>query len=87
MTKLGCPRGSFWHEGTRFHDTENNNPGNGWSSPYDLAGKVTKSSMEQKFCMKPQRQTSQYDRPWPEGEYCIFKKGSCPEGWEIFIVN
>ena len=38
MTKSGCPNGNFWHEGTRFHDTEDEDPDNLWSDPYDLAG-------------------------------------------------
>ena len=80
MPKTGCPAGTFWREGTRYHDTEDSNPSNSWSSPYDLDGRAAKDNMEQKFCMKTQRQTSGYDLPWPEGKYCIFKKGSCPEG-------
>ncbi|XP_068753240.1 uncharacterized protein [Montipora capricornis] len=69
MTKSGCPHGDFWHEGTRYHDTEDVNPKNHWSNPYDLAGKVNKSYMEQKFCMKTLSKT------------CIYKKGNCPEGF------
>lgn len=81
MTKSGCPDGDFWHEGTRFHDTEDVNPNNLWSDPYDLAGRVAKNDMEQEFCMKTQSKTSEYDLPWPEGKYCIYKKGDCPEGF------
>ncbi|XP_068755962.1 uncharacterized protein [Montipora capricornis] len=81
MTKSGCPRGTFWHEGTRYHDTEDVTPENHWSNPYDLAGKVDKDDMEQKFCMKTLSKTSKYDLPWPKGKYCIYKKGNCPEGF------
>ena len=80
MTKSGCPGGSFWHKGRRYHDTEDNNASNDWSVPYDLAGRVARNNMEQKFCMKTKRRTSDYNLPWPEGKYCIFKKGNCPAG-------
>lgn len=83
MTKSGCPEGGFWHKGTRYHDTEDSDSNNNWSDPYHLAGRVAKDDMEQKFCMKTQSRTSTYDLPWPEGKYCIYKKGdSCPEGFE-----
>ncbi|KAL9963063.1 hypothetical protein ACROYT_G032229 [Oculina patagonica] len=72
MTKSGCPKGSVWHEGTIFHDTAGSNS---WSNPYDLAGKVAKNDMEQKFCMKTEYKTSSNSLPWPRGQYCIFAKG------------
>ena len=73
MTKSGCPDGDFWHEGTRFHDTQDGDPNNYWSNPYDLAGRVAKKDMEQKFCMKTKRKTS--------------KKGDCPEGQHIALPD
>ncbi|XP_068755958.1 uncharacterized protein [Montipora capricornis] len=81
MTKSGCPDGDFWHKGTRYHDTEDDDSDNYWSDPYDLAGKVDKNNMEQKFCMKTKSKTSEYELPWPKGKYCIYKKGDCPEGF------
>ncbi|XP_068753813.1 uncharacterized protein [Montipora capricornis] len=81
MTKSGCPGGGFWNAGTRYHDTEDVNSKNYWSYPYDLAGRVRKNNMEQKFCMKTQSKTSNYDLPWPKGKYCIYKKGNCPDGF------
>ena len=84
MPKTGCPeqRGFSWHTGTRYQDTENTyTPNNHWSSPYDLAGAVDRSFMEQKFCLKTQSQTTDFSLSWPKGEYCIFKKGNkCPTG-------
>ncbi|XP_078384191.1 uncharacterized protein LOC144666676 [Oculina patagonica] len=80
MTKSGCPEGSFWHKGTRFHDTFKSNS---WSNPYDLAGRAAKNDMEQKFCMKTEYYTSYYSLPWPRGQYCIFRKGgACPAGFD-----
>ena len=82
MTKSGCPKGTFWHSGTRYHDTEDDDSNNYWSNPYDLAGHVSKGNMEQKFCVKTrsQTETSKYDLPWPKGQYCIYKEGNCPQG-------
>ena len=80
MANSGCPNGSFWHTGWRYHDTEDNNPSNHWSNPYDLSGKVHENNMVQKFCMKTKSRTSKYNMPWPEGKYCIFKKENCPAG-------
>ncbi|KAJ7378967.1 hypothetical protein OS493_019666, partial [Desmophyllum pertusum] len=78
MPKSGCPKGiTFpWHVGTRHHDTEDHSPGNNWSTPYDLAGYVDRNNMEQKFCMKTQRNSG---ISWPKGQYCILKKGPCPQ--------
>ncbi|KAJ7390106.1 hypothetical protein OS493_027138 [Desmophyllum pertusum] len=85
MPKLGCPSG--WHEGTRLHDTEDSRSRNAWSVPYDLAGNIAINDMEQKFCMKTQDRTSEYNLPWPTGQYCIFKKGNCPGGFENKTIH
>ncbi|KAL9962437.1 hypothetical protein ACROYT_G031541 [Oculina patagonica] len=77
--KSGCPNAHF-NEGTRYHDTEDDDSSNEWSNLYTnhLAGYVTRNDMEQNFCMKTQ--TSPNYVPWPRGKYCIFKnKGNnCP---------
>ena len=85
MPKSGCPKGiTFpWHVGTRYHDTEDGSANNRWSTPYHLAGKVSKSNMEQKFCMKTQRT---FGISWPKGKYCILKKGPCPQGQRIVVI-
>ncbi|XP_078384159.1 uncharacterized protein LOC144666638 [Oculina patagonica] len=85
-TTSGCPKGkgSVWHKGTRFHDTEDGlfvRADNAWSYFYDLAGYKNKDNMEQKFCMRTKKQTTKYDLPWPKGQYCIFKKRNCPKGF------
>ena len=80
MPKDGCPKeANFpWHKGTRYQDTEDTRSSNSWSSPHDLAGRVRKDDMEQKFCMKT-LPVGFLD--WPKGEYCILKKRTCPKGW------
>ena len=85
MPKSGCPisrwRSNFrWHWGYRYHDTEDRRSNNQWSSPFDLAGPYYKNNMYQKFCMKTKHTASDYNLPWPKGQYCILKKGKCPGG-------
>ncbi|XP_073250647.1 uncharacterized protein [Porites lutea] len=83
MPKSGCPKGSNfqWHAGYRSHDTEDTRGNNKWSSPFDLAGPYYRRDMTQKFCMKTKDKASDYNLPWPRGQYCILKKGECPEGF------
>ena len=80
--KSGCPKGTNvkWHEGYRKHDTEDSFGHNKWSSPFDLAGPYYKNDMTQKFCVKTKDTASDYNLPWPRGQYCILKKRECPEG-------
>ena len=80
--KSGCPKGSNfpWHSGYRKHDTEDTDSNNKWSSPFDLAGPYYRNNMFQNFCMKTKDTASVYNLPWPRGQYCINKKGECPEG-------
>ena len=82
MPKSGCPKAEFpWHEGTIYQDTEDHDTSNACSKPCNLAGGMLKNGdTEQKFCMKTQFRGSKYSLPWPKGQYCIFKKGECPEG-------
>ena len=82
MPKSGCPKSSNfpWHSGYRKHDTEDDDSNNKWSSPFDLAGPYYKNDMYQKFCMKTKHTASDYNLPWPKGQYCILKKGKCPGG-------
>jgi len=85
--KSGCPKGTFWHSGTRYHDTEDDGSNNYWSNPYDLAGYIGKDNMQQKFCMKTRTETSKYNLPWPKGQYCIYKKGNCPQGFSYGYIR
>ncbi|XP_071950861.1 uncharacterized protein [Antedon mediterranea] len=82
---VGCPADvDFpWHEGSRYQDTENSKGNNYWSDPLHFEGPYDVTGMEQDFCMKTQFEGSEYDWTWPEGSYCIFKKGSvCPDGMD-----
>lgn len=81
----GCPsgHGKFpWHSGWRYHDTEDRNSNNHWSNPYHLAGYHRSNNMAQHFCFKTVYRTAG-SRPWPRGQYCVFKKGNCPPGFRV----
>ena len=74
----GCPNG--WATGSRMHDTENTDPSNSWSTQY-LRGYFAASSLRQYFCMKNISRMDTFDRSFPAGQYCVYKKGSsCPNG-------
>ncbi|XP_078382883.1 uncharacterized protein LOC144665526 [Oculina patagonica] len=89
MPKAGCPKGvTFsWHVGTRYQDTEDSRGKNSWSNPYDLAGSLGRSHMEQKFCMKTIVGDKENGISWPRGQYCILKKGNCPEGFRAGYIR
>ena len=90
----GCPlaTGFQWRTGYRFQHTEDGSRRGGsfflhklpcrkcnkWSNGIHFPkGFGAKDHMKQHFCMKTGNGGS---RNWPRGNYCIFKKGSCPSG-------
>lgn len=78
----GCPDsgGPAWGRGYTYHDTADSEPANKRSENYHFAGNFSQHGIEQRFCIK--------DKPeggsefWPEGKYCIYKKGICPNAME-----
>ncbi|XP_077866364.1 uncharacterized protein LOC144354101 [Saccoglossus kowalevskii] len=76
----GCPSSSgfSWARGWRDHDTEDVAADNDWSNPYDLRGPYGHNNMRQNFCVKTTNIATAADWQWARGEYCVFKKGSCP---------
>eukprot|EP00918_Siedleckia_nematoides_P084276 GHVU01185018.1.p1 GENE.GHVU01185018.1~~GHVU01185018.1.p1 ORF type:complete len:533 (-),score=47.49 GHVU01185018.1:199-1797(-) len=76
----GCPSGS-WSWGKRYHDTEDSNGANSWSSSLHMAGYKAKNNMAWEFCMKTS--SSHLGISWPAGSsrYCIFAKHGCPNGF------
>ncbi|CAH3162231.1 unnamed protein product [Pocillopora meandrina] len=86
MTTHGCPRaaGFTWHHGYRYHENE---IGNSWSYPYHLAGKKSIWTNQQAFCIKTKDQGTKYDLTWSPGQYCLFKKGDCPEGFKTGFIR
>ena len=79
----GCLQGSNsgWESGWRKHDTEDRNSNNDWSSSYNLAGWKGKNNMQWEFCIKVTNGENNINYPWPEGTYCILKKGNCPNNF------
>ncbi|XP_038049832.1 uncharacterized protein LOC119723332 [Patiria miniata] len=79
----GCPNSAFfWQTGRRFQDTQDLFASNDWSDPCHLMGPYARNNVQQNFCSKTDAVVSEGDTPeWDAGEYCIFKKGSCPSGF------
>ena len=79
MPDSGCPITSefSWLEGYFRQDTEDTGPLSSWSSPLHLKGEKKPNQITQHFCVKTNKTGK---RRWPSGEYCIYKKGTCPRG-------
>ncbi|XP_078686902.1 uncharacterized protein LOC144919349 [Branchiostoma floridae x Branchiostoma belcheri] len=81
-TNTGCPEaaGVTWRTGVRKHDTEDDDASNQWTHGLHFDGGFWRGDMLQKFCMKTI--SSDGSGSWPSGSYCIFKKSSCPPGFQ-----
>lgn len=75
----GCP--SFgdvtWKRGYTYHNTEDEYPSNKRSQNYHFAGNFSQHGIQQRFCIKDNPMGRKEN--WPDGRYCIYKKGECPE--------
>ena len=89
MASSGCPKGDgfSWDTGIIHQDLEVNTT---TSSSFHLQAVIMSSGdVRQEFCMKTNK-SSDIERPyWPQGNYCIYKKGAkCPwglsEGWVLW---
>ncbi|XP_044170591.1 uncharacterized protein LOC122954610 isoform X3 [Acropora millepora] len=80
--KTGCPSsdGFQWMTGSRSQDTNNNESKNRKSVSFHLDAVVDKKKVERSFCLKTSTAKDQNRTIWPSGQYCIYKKGSCPDG-------
>lgn len=80
MPNSGCPTTSefSWSEGYHRQDTEETGPRSSWSSPLHLKGDKTPTQITQHFCVKTNIVGG---RLWPSGQYCIYRKGTCPNGF------
>ena len=79
MPNSGCPITSefTWSAGYHRQDTEETGPRSSWSSPLHLKGDKTPTQITQHFCVKT---IETGGRLWPSGQYCIYRKGTCPGG-------
>ena len=84
MADSGCPEanGFTWYTGHRTEELENDHNRNNHSSGGHLKTNVGKPDITRYFCVKNTTETDE-DRPkWPDGKYCIYKKGFfCPQGF------
>jgi len=89
MPKEGCPKEKWWtwHTGTRYQDTEDSDSNNDWSSHFNLAWDNKRNDVVMKYCIKTNFKGAGYPLPWPKGDYCIHKKGRCPEGFTEGWIN
>ena len=83
----GCPNAK-WRRGFRSHDSEDSHNRNNWELGLDrlTTSKFDRESIQLNFCVKTQ--SSPREEPdWPEGSYCLFKKGSCPAGFYSSYID
>ena len=81
--RSSCPSGGnqfSWHEGYRYHDTEDDDSNNLFSNTLTLAGTFNSDNLEVFYCTKTDS-SRDYGIPWPSGSYCIARKGNCPSGF------
>ncbi|XP_015757085.1 PREDICTED: cubilin-like [Acropora digitifera] len=80
--KTGCPSsdGFQWMTGSRSQDTNNDTSKNNKSASFHLDAVVDKKKVKRSFCLKTSTAKDQNRNIWPSGQYCIYKKGSCPDG-------
>nr|QZH55018.1 ApeC-containing protein 3 [Branchiostoma floridae] len=84
MTNTGCPTDVTWREGQRFQDQDGASLSS-WSSGLHFPSNTYYGGhMIQKFCMKTS--SSEGKGIWQRGSYCIFKKWSCPSGFQTGYV-
>lgn len=90
MSDTGCPEGNgfTWYTGHRTEELENEQNRNEDSKRNHLKAKVGKPDITRYFCVKNTTDTDEGRPKWPDGKYCIYKKGhSCPQGFhEGFVL-
>ncbi|XP_055353214.1 uncharacterized protein LOC129599100 isoform X2 [Paramacrobiotus metropolitanus] len=83
----GCPAGD-WRKGSRFQDSEDRNNRNDWAVLLTslTTSRFSPEGVRLHFCVKT-TPFSPYEPDWPPGQYCLFKKGPCPIGFETSFVD
>lgn len=82
MPVTGCPSDGVtaWKTGWTYHDTEDDNNENQRSNIFHMPGNFSAHGIQQKFCLKDSNNGNSGSEIWPEGKYCLYKKGVCPSG-------
>lgn len=84
MADTGCPEGNgfTWFTGRRTEELENEQNKNKYSPNFHLMSKINTPDITRYFCVKNATETDEGRFKWPDGKYCIYKKGySCPQGF------
>jgi len=78
MPDTGCPSDGVtdWKSGWTYHDTEDDNNENQRSNIFHMPGNFSAHGIQQKFCLKVGNNGNTGSEIWPEGKYCLYKKGS-----------
>ena len=78
MPTTGCPSDGIteWKTGWTYHDTEDDNNENQRSNIFHMPGNFTAHGIQQKFCLKVKNNGNTGSEIWPEGKYCLYKKGN-----------
>ena len=77
MPDTGCPTdgATDWKTGWTYHDTEDDNNENQRSNIFHMPGNFSAHGIQQKFCLKEGNNENTGSEIWPEGKYCVYKKG------------
>ncbi|XP_073244994.1 uncharacterized protein [Porites lutea] len=84
MTDTGCPEDKkfSWYTGLRIEELESNQNGNKHSARIHSMSKIETPYIKRYFCVKNDTETDESRPKWPDGTYCIYKKGYfCPQGF------
>ncbi|XP_067028762.1 uncharacterized protein [Acropora muricata] len=85
----GCPSadGFQWRTGWRSQDAYYDESNNNKSVSFHLDAVVDKKKVKRSFCLKTSTWMDQNRTAWPLGQYCIYKKGDCPEDLNYGFVH
>ena len=77
MPDTGCPSdgSTEWKTGWTYHDTEDDNNDNQRSNIFHMPVNFSAHGIQQKFCLKVGNNGNTGSEIWPEGKYCLYKKG------------
>jgi len=81
MADSGCPEGGgfTWYTGHRTEELERDQNRNRHSPNIHLKTKIGKPEIKRYFCVKNSTEADEGKPKWPNGKYCIYKKGDlCP---------
>ena len=74
----GCPfvgKVNTWKQGFTYHNTEDEFPANKRSQSYHFAANFSQHGIQQRFCVRDEPTADDNKNIWPEGKYCVYKKG------------